>query len=69
MLYGTFEMADEHGVPYDWDKPDWSDRTVIHNWHNYINESLRHIWYSFSDPQKRIIATNAQELANREEWE
>lgn len=50
-------------------KPDWNEGGRVHNWRNYVNEDLRFIWDTFSNTQKTIIGKNAQEAADREEWD
>lgn len=60
-------------VPEDYQAPkfDEFDRPgkKIHEWLSYISDAMREIWHTFTDEQKAIIATNAEEAASREEWE
>ena len=55
--------------PNDYRSPNWDVFTKTHNWRNYISEELRSMWESFTDEQKAAIATNAQEIADREDWD
>lgn len=49
--------------------PDWSNSGRVHDWRNYVNPSLRENWPTFSAAQKQILFENAQEIADREEWD
>lgn len=49
--------------------PDWEEGGRVHNWRRYISEELRSIWGSFTLFQRRVIAENAQEQADNEEWD
>lgn len=53
----------------DFVSPDWNDKRRCHDWRNYISEELREIWETFTLEQKRIIARNAQNIADKEEWD
>jgi hypothetical protein len=56
-------------VPSDFSSPDWSRCTQIHDWKNYISDSMRAMWDAFSEPQKSAIAANAWGYADREDWD
>ena len=49
--------------------PEWEFGGRVHNWKNYINDDVRSIWSTFSQMQRIILATNAQELADNEDWD
>lgn len=49
--------------------PDWEDPRRCFDWRNYINGRLRELWWTFSAEQKQAIADNAQEQANKEDWD
>lgn len=52
------------------DLPDWRVRyPAPHDWRNYVSEELQEHWTSFTLVQRRMIGRNAQEIADREEWE
>lgn len=53
----------------DYLTPDWSERRRVHNWKNYINQAVRDIWNSFTPEQKKILSDNAQDQAEKEEWD
>lgn len=55
--------------PSDWDKPKWYAEDRVHNWRNYISESVRSMWSSFTDEQKKALAAQAEEQAAQEEWD
>lgn len=56
-------------TPSDYAVPDWSNDSRVHEWKNYISKELRQMWGTFSDMQKAALARNAQECADREEWD
>lgn len=53
----------------DYLNPKWDEAGKVHDWRNYINETLRFMWSTFTDQQKKMIALNADELADREDWD
>ena len=53
----------------DYVAPDWESAGKVHDWRNYINESLRTLWPTFHSDQCHAIAQNAQEIADREDWD
>jgi hypothetical protein len=55
--------------PIEYKQPDWKSAGAVHDWKNYIFGELQHMWGDFTDEQKRAIAMNAQEIAEREEWD
>lgn len=60
--------------PQDCICPDWDSAGKVFwpDWKSYINGDLRRIWETFAPQQKRVIAQNAQEIADRGgmvEWE
>lgn len=55
-------------TPSDFANPQWDKAEKCHDWKNYINEGLQQIWNSFNAAQQMVIATNAQEQADCENW-
>lgn len=55
--------------PADANSPNWDSASKVHDWMNYINDELREAWPSFTEEQQRIIAANAQEIADQEQWD
>lgn len=50
--------------------PEWnSETTRVHDWRNYVGENVRRIWPALSYDTRLAIALDAQEMADREEWE
>jgi hypothetical protein len=49
--------------------PDWKAAGKVHDWRNYISDELKAIWDTFTDEQKRLIASNADDEANKEYWD
>ena len=47
----------------------WSEGGRVHNWRNYVGFRTRHMWDDLSDSQKVAIATDADDLADKEDWE
>ena len=62
-----FNAFPEHSS--DWKRPKWKEGHKCHNWKNYISQEIQEHWSIFSDHQKRMLINQAQEMANREEWE
>lgn len=56
-------------LPKDWFKPSWENCNYTHEWKRYVNEELKNEWNNFTDSQKKILAKNMQELADREEYD
>ena len=72
MAYTFDDMLDdfhERDTPLWFISPNWDDNDRVHNWKNYINDDLRAAWDTFTVPQKRLMARNAEEEAGREEWD
>lgn len=59
----------KYDAPSDYSDPDWSNTSKVHDWKNYIIEELQNCWESFNPKQRLLIATNAQKIADNEEWE
>ncbi len=55
--------------PLDHLDPRWDEVCKTHNWRNYISDSLRKMWDTFSEAQKAAIASNAQAIADNEDWD
>lgn len=62
-------MNNIENVPHDYQRPDWDNAGRVHDWKNYISESLINIWDSFTDEQKAAIAASAQDSADNEDWD
>lgn len=50
-------------------QPDWNAGGKTHNWRNYVGEEVKRQWPYFDVKQKRALAENFQEIADREEWD
>lgn len=57
------------GTLGDYMTPDWAAATKVHDWRNYINDEVRSLWITFHADQCHALAKNAQEIADREEWD
>lgn len=47
----------------------WEEGGRTHNWQNYIGQKTRNLWAQLTDNIKIALATDAQETAEKEEWE
>lgn len=65
----NFDPMDYREPPHDYLKPDWANTARVHDWKNYVNDELRSMWHMFSPTQKAAIARNAEDFADREDWE
>ena len=55
-------------VPTDALDPQWSlDR--VHNWHNYISDTVKGMWATFTEEQRKALAAQAEYDASEEEWD
>lgn len=55
------------GIPVD--KPEWEKAGRTHDWRNHVGRRTRDIWDSLTPEQRLAIAQDAQDAADREEWE
>jgi hypothetical protein len=69
--YKDKAMETKYGfyAPEDYKKPDWDNVRRVHEWKRYIGSEVQRLWDSFTDKQKAIIASGADEIANQEEWD
>ncbi len=51
------------------ENPRWNLLKKCHEWKNHVGDSVIEIWDTFTLDQKLAIAVDAQERANREDWE
>lgn len=49
--------------------PNWLGKGKVHDWRNYISDELSVMWHTFTAAQKIAIARNADDMADREEWD
>jgi len=50
-------------------KPDWDGGNRCYNWRRYISDEVADMWDTFTSEQKSALGRQAQEAADREEWE
>ncbi len=56
--------------PADYENPDWTPQwKYVHDWRGYIRDDLRAAWQTFSVEQRRLLAENAQAIADEEVWD
>lgn len=58
-----------YNLPKDWEFPEWGDKTLVHNWKNYVNQELKDNWFVLEPKLKQILAVNFEEIADNEEWD
>ena len=67
--YGPTSPKEYAYVPKDWKAPNWKKAGKVHEWKNYVNETLQSMWEEFTEYQKQALAASAEESASREEWD
>ena len=67
--YGSTLPKEYVYVPADWKSPKWKKAGKVHEWKNYVNETLQSMWEEFTEYQKQALAASAEESASREEWD
>ena len=50
------------------DKPEFENRTRVHDWRNYVPDEWVKEWDSLTEREKRIVAVMAETQADKEEW-
>lgn len=55
-------------VPKDWKHPEWKTAGRVHEWKNYVNETVQRMWNEFTDYQKQALAASANDSAEKEHW-
>jgi len=53
----------------DIDRPDFDNKTKVHDWRNYVPYNWQTNWGQFTEREKKIIAVMAQMQADNEEWD
>ena len=48
---------------------DWDAGGHVHNWQTHIGPRVRKLWQSLDDATKILLAANAQDCADNEEWD
>ena len=47
----------------------WHNIGKVHDWRDCVTDTVRGMWGTFSDAQKKAIQEMAQEMADKEEWD
>jgi len=55
------------GIPVT--DPQWEKAGKTHDWRKHVGWRTQEIWPSLTTEQRLAIATDAQDAADREEWE
>ena len=50
-------------------KPDFDNAGKVHDWRNHLGWRTVDIWHELSGRQQLALAQDAQDTADREEWE
>lgn len=61
--------VDDDRLPNDWENPNWSNISRVHDWKNYISDEVADTWDEFTEKQKMSIARMANDTASNENWE
>ena len=48
---------------------DWDEGGRVHNWQNHIVPRVRALWPTLTDDLKILLASDAQDRADDEEWD
>lgn len=48
---------------------DWNRGGRVHNWQNHIGKNVRALWDTLSDDMKLVLAADAQDRADNEDWD
>lgn len=58
-------------TPKDWYDPNFNFNNLskVHEWKRYISDEIQENWQRFTLDQRAMIARQAQEIADREEWD
>jgi len=51
--------------------PSWEqcDFVKVREWRRYVSEDVRKIWHTFTPLQKAVLARQAKDQADQEEWD
>ena len=49
--------------------PCWVNKNRVHNWRNYISDKVKKMWDTFTLEQKIALVEQADEQADKEEWD
>lgn len=71
MAIKTFDDVTDHFADQVRDPaPEWnSDGQRVHDWRNYVGENVQRLWPKLSYETRLAIALDAQDLADREDWD
>jgi hypothetical protein len=47
----------------------WEAGGRVHNWQNHIGPRLRQVWSTLNDTMKTMLAYDAQDRADNEDWD
>lgn len=51
------------------DNPEFENASKVHDWRNHVGEQCRKKWPTFTVDVRLAIASDAQAMAEAEEWE
>lgn len=66
LSYAGTSLSDAYDVAGD---PQWEITNKVHNWRNYIPESLKKCWTAMSLEGRMVLYLMANHQATNEEWE
>lgn len=56
-------------LPGDWEDPEWGRLDKCHEWKRYISKDIEEMWPELPEKLKKALAIQANEIAEREEWD
>lgn len=65
----TGDCVPFRNAPTDFENPQWDKPCRVHDWKNYISTRVMELWDTFSIEQKAAIASQADDQADKEQWD
>lgn len=59
----------DDNTPNDYAAPDWATAGRVHDWKRHVSQEVRAMWGDFTDRQRAALARQAEDAAEREEWD
>ncbi len=56
-------------TPTDYEDPCFEAKGTVHEWKNYISKEVAEMWSTFTKEQRASLARQADEIADREDWD
>lgn len=49
--------------------PNWKEKGRVHNWRNYISDSIKKSWHSIPIEAKYVFVIMGEEKSSNEDWD